>query len=95
MCCLARNSSCMINTNFWCKSAPPNNMSLAAVSLLHSFVVLQGASKQHFEDLTLELIGKKMPEEKAKITLERMAAKKEKTWPRVSRKFFGANSIRA
>lgn len=48
------------------------------------FVVLQDDAKKKFEDLTLELVGRYSPQDKAAETLERLKMKAAKAWPNVS-----------
>eukprot|EP00798_Chlamydomonas_sp_ICE-L_P018645 gene18645-25161_t len=48
------------------------------------FVVLEGDAKLRFEDLTIDLLGMKLPESQAQATVAKLVMKWEKTWPLVS-----------
>ena len=47
------------------------------------FVVLGGAAKEQFEELTLQLCKERLPAEKAEATVAKLTKKKEKMWPKV------------
>eukprot|EP00195_Chlamydomonas_chlamydogama_P012942 CAMPEP_0202899048 /NCGR_PEP_ID=MMETSP1392-20130828/7395_1 /ASSEMBLY_ACC=CAM_ASM_000868 /TAXON_ID=225041 /ORGANISM="Chlamydomonas chlamydogama, Strain SAG 11-48b" /LENGTH=316 /DNA_ID=CAMNT_0049585135 /DNA_START=231 /DNA_END=1181 /DNA_ORIENTATION=+ len=48
------------------------------------FIVLEGAAKQQFEALTIELVGKYTAEEKRAEALQKMEGKRNKNWPLIS-----------
>lgn len=63
----------------------PTHMRLPACMRGHPrrFVVLEGDAKQRMEELTIELCGKLLPEEKAAATLEKLNKKRASTWGKV------------
>jgi hypothetical protein len=62
----------------------------------YRFVVLEGASKQRFEELTLECVGKyTVPADKAEAAVERLKVKAAKTMPLVSHRCAATSARRA